>query len=159
LYSEQKVIAFHAVEKILQKSTTRLSWARVFYPYGPYQHEKRLIPLLVNSLKNEIPIHLADISSIYDWVTTRDIGSAISWIINHELPTEIDIGTTIGTTNLELLMKLEEILDITHQQTGHQGHEMGVGEVFVAGKNSPLFTSGWSPGDTLRSGLEWVIEG
>ena len=159
LYAEQKVVAFHAVEKILQKSSTRLSWARVFYPYGPNQHEKRLIPLLVHSLKNKIPVRLADITSIYDWITTRDIGSAISWIIEHELPTEIDIGTSLGTTNLELLIKLEELLNISHQETEYQGHEIGVGEVFVAGKNSPLFVSGWLPGDTLRSGLEWVLEG
>ena len=159
LYAEQKVVAFHAVEKILQKSSTRLSWARVFYPYGPNQHEKRLIPLLVHSLKNKIPVRLADITSIYDWITTRDIGSAISWIIEHELPVEIDIGTSFGFTNLELLMNLEELLHATHQKSAHQGHEIGVGEIFVMGKNSPLFVSGWLPGDTLRSGLEWVLEG
>ena len=158
LYSEQKVAAFHAVKKILQESTTRLTWARLFYPYGPHQHEKRLIPHLVHSLKNEIPIRLADISSVYDWITTRDIASAILWIIEHELPVEIDIGTSFGFTNLELLMNLEELLRATHQKSAHQGHEIGVGEVFVMGKNSPLFVSGWLPGDTLRSGLEWVLE-
>ena len=159
LYSEQKVAAFLAVEKILQKSTTRFTWARLFYPYGPHQHEKRLIPHLIHSLKDRVPIRLADFSSVYDWITTRDIASAILWAIEHELPVEIDIGTSIGTTNLELLITLEELLQATHQLTAHQGHEIGVGEFFVAGKNSPLFVSGWLPGDTLRSGLEWVLEG
>ena len=158
LYSEQKVAAFNNVKKILQETSIRFTWARLFYPYGPHQHEKRLIPHLVHSLKNEIPIRLADVSSVYDWVSTRDIASAISWIIENELPVEIDIGTSIGVTNLELLTTLEELLQIKHQVTAPQGHEIGVGEFFVTGKNSPLLVSGWLPRDTLHSGLEWVLK-
>ena len=158
LYSEQKVAAFQAVKNILQETNTRFTWARLFYPYGPHQHEKRLIPHLIHSLKNEIPIRLADISSVYDWITTRDIASAISWTIEHELPLEIDIGTSIGATNHELLMTLEELLQIKYQVNAGQGHEIGVGEFFVTGKASPLLLSGWLPSDTLLSGLEWVLE-
>lgn len=158
LYSEQKVAAFNAVKKILLETTTRFTWARLFYPYGPHQHEKRLIPHLIHSLKSESPIRLADITSVYDWITTHDIASAISWVIEHELPVEIDIGTSVGVTNLELLVTLEDLLQTNHQVMAHQRHEIGAGEFFVAGKNSPLFVSGWLPRDTLRSGLEWVLE-
>ena len=158
LYSQQKVVAFRAVKKILQDSNTSLPWARPFYPYGPYQHGKRLVPHLVDSIKNKNPIRLADTSSVYDWITTRDVASAISWIIEHKLPVEVDIGTTFGVTNLELLMTLEELLLTKHPVTTQQGHEVGLGEFFVTGKDSPLLVSGWLPRDTLRSGLEWVLE-
>lgn len=158
LYSDQKVSAFNAARKILQETPVRFTWARLFYPYGPHQHEKRLIPYLIHSLKSEIPIRLADVSSVYDWITTRDIASAISWIIEHRLPVEIDIGTSIGITNLELLMTLEDLMQTKHKVTTRQGHEIGAGEFFVTGKNSPLLLSGWLPRDTLRSGLEWVLE-
>jgi len=158
LYSDQKVLAFNAARKILRETPIRFTWARLFYPYGPHQHEKRLIPYLIHSLKTGIPIRLADVSSVYDWITTRDIASAISWIIDHRLPVEIDIGTSIGLTNLELLMTLEDLLQNKHKVTAQQGHEIGAGEFFVTGKNSPLLVSGWLPRDTLRSGLEWVLE-
>ena len=157
LYSQQKVAAFNSIENLFQEADTRLTWARIFYPFGPHQHEKRLIPHLTKSLKNDIPIRLADVSSVYDWITTRDISSAISWMIDHKLPVEVDIGTTIGATNLELLMTLEELLQTKHRVTKQQGHEFGLGEFFVTGKGSPLFMSGWLPKDTLRSGLEWVL--
>ena len=159
LYSQQKVAAFRAVEKTLQGSNTRLTWARLFYPYGPYQHEKRLVPHLIDSIKNKTPIRLADTSSVYDWITTRDVASAISWIIEHKLPIEVDIGTTFGVTNLELLMTLEKLLQAEHRVTTEQEHKMGLGEFFVTGKDTPLLVSGWLPRDTLRSGLEWVLEG
>jgi nucleoside-diphosphate-sugar epimerase len=157
LYAEQKVVAFHRVKELLQESATRLTWARVFYPYGPNQDQKRLIPYLAYSLKNGISIQLADTSSIHDWITTRDISSAISWIINNEVPIEIDIGTSFGFTNLELLSTLEKLLQIKNQTSVKGEHVTGLNEVFVADKNSPLFTSGWAPKDTLTSGLQWVL--
>jgi len=157
LYAEQKVVAFNSVKELLQKSDIRFTWARIFYPYGPNQDQKRLIPYLIRSLKNGEPIVLADTSSIHDWITTRDIASAISWAINNELPTEIDVGTSFGYTNLELLAIVEVLLQTTNQLPAREMHNLGHKEVFVAGKTSPLFTSGWSPTDFLIAGLEWVL--
>lgn len=157
LYAEQKVVAFQAVKEILRESATRLTWARVFYPYGPNQDQKRLIPHLIHSLKSGIPIQLADISSVHDWITTRDISSAISWIINNKVPVEIDIGTSCGVTNRELLTTLENLLQIKNRLPERSEHIFGQNDVFVAGKNSPLFISGWSPKDSLTSGLVWLI--
>ena len=94
---------------------------------------------------------------INDWITTRDIASAISWAIDNELPMEIDVGTSFGFTNLELLVTLEKLLKTTNQMPGLEMHSLGQNEVFVAGKTSPLFTSGWSPRDSLVTGLEWVL--
>jgi nucleoside-diphosphate-sugar epimerase len=83
---------------------------------------------------------------------------AISWILENELPSVIDIGTSVGATNLELLETLEDLLHSKNQLMASQNHEIGVSEVFVAGKGSPLFASGWMPKDTIRSGLEWTLE-
>lgn len=157
LYAEQKVVAFNSVKELLQGSNVRFTWARIFYPYGPYQNQKRLIPHLIHTLKNRDPVLLTDTSSIHDWITTRDIASAISWVIENEVSTEIDIGTSFGFTNLELLMTLKELLQIPNQVHEHGMYNFGLNEVFVAGKNSPLFKSGWLPTDTIGTGLEWVL--
>lgn len=157
LYAQQKVAAFNSAREILQESNLRLTWARIFYPYGPNQDSKRLIPRLISSIKRGESLALADTSSIYDWITTRDIASGISWILNHELPMEIDVGTSFGYTNLELKMLLEELLEINHLEASPKPHNFGLNEVFVVDKNSPLFTSGWSPEDSLRNGLYWVL--
>lgn len=157
LYAEQKVAAYNAVRSILQDTDTRLTWARIFYPYGPNQDRKRLIPHLVLSLKNDETIQLSDISSIHDWITTRDIASAISWIIENDLPIEIDVGTSVGYTNLEILVTLKELLQNTTQNETNQFHLVGLNEVFVVGRNSPLLRSGWLPQDSLDSGLDWIL--
>jgi len=156
-YAEQKVLSFSSVRTILEKSNVKFNWARIFYPYGPYQNCDRLIPFLINSLKDSKPIHLVDKNSIYDWVTTRDIASAISWMISHDLPVEVDVGTSQGFTNLEVLAVLEGILQTKSSLIGGVLHEIKSQENYVAGAESVLFTSGWTPQDSLVTGLEWVV--
>jgi nucleoside-diphosphate-sugar epimerase len=157
LYAKQKVIAFNSVREILSSSTVRLTWARIFHPYGPGQDKKRLIPYMIHTLKNGEQIRLDDTSSVLDWVTTRDIASAISWILHNDTPTEVDIGTTIGFTNVELLKRLEGFLGETIQWTRFLEKSIKKNQVSIIAKDSPLFTSGWCPSDNLDSGMKWIL--
>lgn len=157
LYAEQKVFAFNSAKALLSKSKVRLSWARIFQPYGPGQDRKRLLPYMIDALKNDEQIQLNDTSTVLDWITTRDIASAISWMINNDTPTEVDIGTNFGFTNVELLRHLEGLLGETVQWTRFAKQSSGIGQISLVGKNSPLFESGWLPRDGLDSGLQWVL--
>jgi nucleoside-diphosphate-sugar epimerase len=157
LYAQQKVVAFNSVKEILQDSHVRFTWARVFYPYGPNQNQMRLIPRLFDSIRNAEPITLADTSSVYDWISTRDVALATSWVLSHSLPTELDFGTSFGYTNLEILGVVEKLLRRRSLSSDKDEHQLGLNEVFVADKNSPLFKSGWSPRDSIDSGLKWAL--
>ena len=70
---------------------------------------------------------------------------------------EVDIGTTFGFTNVEILKHLEELLGNTAQWARFATKTSGVNEVSIVGKDSPLFKSGWLPLDNLNIGLEWVL--
>jgi nucleoside-diphosphate-sugar epimerase len=157
LYAQQKVVALNSVRELFRGSNVRFTWARIFYPYGPSQNQKRLIPRLINSLYSGESIALADTSSIYDWITTRDIAHAVSWILANELPEEIDVGTSFGYTNLELLETLEKLLQRTYKFSSPEKHNFGLNEVFLVSKDSPLLRSGWLPKDSLVDGLEWML--
>lgn len=157
LYARQKVLAFNTVKNIFLKSNTRLTWARIFQPYGLDQDKKRLMPYLIDSIKKGKQVTLNDTSSVLDWITTRDIASAISWIIDHDTPVEVDVGTSIGYSNVELLQHLEALL-VHSNQWARIASQPRIGNgVTVAGKASPLFVSGWLPSDSLDTGLEWVL--
>lgn len=157
LYAETKVAAFNSARESLLGSNTRLTWARIFQPYGPNQDRKRLIPYLVDSIKAQRQVELHDITTVLDWISTRDIASAISWIIKTKTPTEVDIGTSYGFTNLQILNNLEELLQGNCKSHNFVKAISDNRQVSVVGKNSPLFQSGWEPMDSLASGLKWVI--
>ena len=157
LYAQQKVDAFNSSRDLMQDSNGRFTWARIFYPYGPNQHHKRLIPSLIRSLTKEEPIILDDITSIYDWISTHDIASAISWVITNDLPAELDVGTSLGFTNLQLLSTLEMLMKTSNTLLGGTNHVLGNGETFVVSEASALLKSGWLPKDSILTGLEWIL--
>jgi hypothetical protein len=103
-------------------------------------------------------IQLRDTSSILDWITTSDIALAISWIIDTDTPTEVDIGTSIGFTNVEFLMNLESLLGHTNQWAQQIRKSTTLKNLSVVGKDSPLFISGWLPKDDLITGLQRVLD-
>ena len=156
-YAKQKVEAFNSVKNTLLNSKIRFTWARIFYPYGPMQNPNRLIPYLIRSIKSGTPVQLNDTSSTLDWISTRDIASAFSWIINSEGPIELDIGTTFGFTNVEILKYLEELLGTTTQWARFASLHSSPKLISVVGENSPLIKSGWVAKDDLNTGLEWVL--
>ena len=158
VYSEQKVVAFNSALNSLFGTTVRLTWARIFQPYGLNQDKARLIPYLIDSIRSSRQVELRDTNSVLDWVTTRDIASAISWIITHDTPTEVDIGTSFGYTNLQLLQKLEVLLGNSNQLARITEQSKIGNSVMQVGKDSPLFVSGWLPNDDIDSGLRWVLE-
>lgn len=157
LYAEQKIVAFNSAKESFLETNTRLTWARIFQPYGPNQDKNRLLPYLIDSLRAGKQLELNDTSSILDWITTRDIASAISWIINHDTATEVDVGTGCGYTNLELLQHLETMLGNSNQWSRIVPQSPFSESVTLVAKDSPLFISGWSPSDSLDTGLNWVL--
>ena len=157
-YGIQKVMAFNCTRELLRDSHVRFTWARVFQPYGPRQDTHRLIPYLVKSLRNDDEVHLIDSLSIHDWITTRDISAAISWTIKHRTPVEIDIGTTMGYTNKEVIEHMALLLNKPLKRMSVLGNSNTAPAKFLVSKTSPLFLTGWVPTDSLNSGLQWVLE-
>jgi len=148
-----------SVRESLRNSGVRLTWARVFQPYGPGQDKKRLVPYLFHSIRQGRDVQISDTSSILDWITTRDIASAISFIVQKSTEVEVDIGTSIGYTNIELLRHIEEILGKTKQWEKLVEQTVGQVSVSLVGKRSPLFVAGWRPNDGLEAGLKWIDTG
>ena len=156
-YAQQKVQAFKMAKGVLQKTNVRFTWARIFYAYGPGQDRSRLLPYMINELRAEREIHLRDTASVLDWVTTRDIARAISFLVQNPTPVEVDIGTTFGYTNLQLLESLQDLLGFHKKSRVNSAKLSKEGHVYVVGEKSPLINLGWAPQDSLTSGLEWVL--
>lgn len=155
IYAAQKVYAFNSIKEIDKKF--RFTWARIFYPYAPNQNPKRLIPYLHSCLINQTQIVLRDSTSKFDWISTRDIALAVAWLVKNDSPIEVDIGTSISHTNIELL---EEICNITHlnyKESMMTNLHITSNEVHAASRQSPLLNMGWKPLDSLNDGLKWVF--
>ena len=157
-YSRQKVQTLQSVKEILRDSKIRMTWARIFYPYGPTQDSNRLIPQMIASIKEEKSFKIFDLNGLRDWISTVDIASAVSWSIDHNLPIEIDIGTSIGYSNSDIYRKLLAIMGKGPDLVDMKANIDESTSMSVVSKESDLFASGWKPTHSLDSGLDWVLK-
>jgi len=161
LYGKKKFETFTDIRNIAEGSGTRFTWARVFQPYGLGQDSERLVPWALAMLSAGQEIIVQNPNSKLDWISTRDIASAISWTISKPLPLEIDIGTGIGTSVLDLLKSIALILGAdTKLIKVESSNEMGlIQKDLIMSNDSPLLIDGWKPNDLLIDGLRWAIQG
>jgi GDP-D-mannose dehydratase len=94
-----------------------------------------------------------------DWISSRDIGRAISWSITHNTPEVFDIGTAIGTTVHQVLAEVANILEVKTQvrHTISASENQNTNQNLIVSLESPLFQSGWLPADSLQTGLKWAL--
>jgi nucleoside-diphosphate-sugar epimerase len=157
LYSEAKSDCYRKLDKLFSNSDSKLNWLRVFQPYGVGQDSLRLIPSAINKFKENKQFILENPHSISDWITSRDIASAVAFCIQIPSQQVIDVGTGVPTTNLELLKLLcwkmgvcDELL-ITYDGVKSPA-------LFLDIEHSVLHNAGWTHEDDLSSGLDWILE-
>jgi nucleoside-diphosphate-sugar epimerase len=158
-YGQKKVETLFNLQELTLAAGARLTWGRVFQPDGLGQDSERLIPWAVERMLAGNDIELQNPFVMLDWISSRDIGRAISWSITHKTPTVIDIGTALGTNVHDLLVEVAKTLGvkpkITYPASGPQGQST-THNLVVSG-DSPIFQSGWLPADTLQTGLKWAL--
>ena len=158
-YGQKKLETLLELQDLTLAVGARLTWGRVFQPYGLGQDSERLIPWAVARMVAGYNIELQNPFKKLDWISSRDIGRAICWSITHNTPAVIDIGTAIGTNVHELLIQVADILEIKAQITypiSASDNEDNSQHLIVSG-DSALFQSGWLPADSLHDGLKWAL--
>lgn len=158
-YGTYKFWTSERLRELADKYSRKITWVRVFQPYGPNQDSARLIPFAASKLAANEIISINNPNTVLDWITSRDVANALAYTVDHNLPEIIDIGTSIGTPVIEMLRKVallvdadpNLILDNSSADTTPDPYEL------VVSKSSPLFKSGWKPQDNLTTGLSWAL--
>jgi len=158
-YGQKKLETLFDLQELTLAADARLTWGRVFQPYGLGQDSERLIPWAVERMVTGIDIELQNPFMKLDWISSRDIGRAISWTITHKTPAVIDIGTALGTNVHELLVEVAKVLGVKPKITYpvSASESQSTNQNLVVSRDSPLFQSGWLPEDTLQTGLKWAL--
>ncbi len=155
LYGAEKLWTSEEMKKISLDYETRFSWARIFQPYGQNQDPNRLIPSAAQNFKTGKKFTTQNSENILDWITSRDVARAVAYILKHELPEMVDIGTSVGTSVGKVLDKVAEQCGVDENYIENTATEDPL--VLVVDRNSPLLAHGWKPKDDLCSGLSWAL--
>ena len=80
--------------------------------YGPYQFQKKLIPLIITNCLDEniLPVY-GDGSNIRDWLYVEDHCNAISLVVDHgEIGQTYNIGGNNEIKNIDIVYQICSIL-------------------------------------------------
>ncbi len=137
--------------------------------YGPFQHEEKLIPLMIsNCLKGEkLPIY-GDGSNIRDWLYVKDHCDALYVVLKNGKKGETyNIGGKNEIKNIEVVTQICNLLDDLYPKKNGGSYsdqisfvEDRLGHDYRYGLNISKIENelGWSPKESFNSGINKTIE-
>lgn len=159
VYGTKKLHTLQKLMKMSEKFSSRLSWARIFQPYGRNQDLARLIPYATRKLVAGQSFEVTNPNLILDWISSRDVASALTFAIKNSMDQVFDVGTSRPISVLEVLQTLAKILNVDSQLLNVDCNAPSSHRLFpvVVSKDSPLLRAKWRPKDDLISGLNWTL--
>lgn len=164
LYALTKLQAEQACTFYAEKYGLRIVTFRLFPPYGPKDHERRLIPYVIKSLLNGNKPRLTTGMQKWDFVYVSDIVEAYFKLlstfnlpIKHEI---FNIGTGNATSVREVVSQINEIVgsDI-EPEWGVVPHRKNEVWFICADIQKTVAFLGWSPKtQILKEGLELTVK-
>ena len=137
--------------------------------YGPFQHEEKLIPLMISScLKGKnLPIY-GDGSNIRDWLYVKDHCDALSLVLEKGRTGETyNIGGKNEIKNIEVVTQICSLLDDRYPKKNGDSYsdqisfvEDRLGHDYRYGLNISKIENelGWRPKESFDSGINKTIE-
>jgi len=171
-YSASKASSDHMVRAYFNTYRIPVIISNCSNNYGPYQFPEKLIPLVINNIKNLRPIPIyGKGENIRDWLYVEDHAEAIDLIFHKgKLGSTYNIGGNNEWKNIDLVRKICNLMD------EFLGREIGTSEKLItfvkdrpghdlryAIDSSKLRNElGWEPRHSFEEGLrktiKWYIE-
>jgi nucleoside-diphosphate-sugar epimerase len=158
LYAASKLAARFQGEQLARNLGLSFAWARLFYLYGPYEDERRLVPAVIRAFLRGQPADITSGRAVRDFLHAADVGRALVAIAESPLTGVVNVGSGAPVTIRTIVETLEKL-------TGQQGLAR-----FGARPDNPTDppyvcadigllrgATRWSPTFDLVSGLEDTI--
>jgi len=156
-------VAKDATRRVLQQfcglNETTFYWGRIFFPYGPGEAEKKLIPSVIKSSMAGGPVLCSHGEQYRDFLFVEDVASAFVSLLGYE-------GAS-GVYNISSgePVKLKDVVGLCLKGLDSRSEaQFGAIPVsasessFLVGDNSRLKKTGWQRKVSLEEGLKRYIE-
>jgi len=157
LYGWCKLALSSVISKFCEEQNLSFAWGRIFYLYGPYENDIRVIPYVINSLLSGKEALCSQAVAKKDYLYTEDVAAALIHLLNIEQHGIFNIGS--GNA-----LPLRELLCLAARLTGRpdllklgalpSANEIPVIEADV----SKLAQTGFLPRYSLEEGLSKTVE-
>ncbi len=157
LYAAAKLSCCLLGHQIASQSGIDFAWGRVFYPYGPQEDERRVIPALIHALGAGQYFPATAGEQVRDYLHVEDVASAFCHLAEKRAAGIFNISSGTPVT-------MRHVLETAATLTG-RAELVKFGAVpyrdweprFICGNNERLKALGWKPRYSLLEGLQQTL--
>ncbi len=137
-----------------EKMNFRLSWTRIFYPYGIGEHPDRLCSFIIRKLINNEKVFLKSPLSTKDYIYIDDIADALLTLVENQFSGTANIGTGKGIAVREIAGLISTILN----KSGLiEENKQDLPIDYTVADITKLKSLGWSQKISIKEGLSCLI--
>ena len=158
LYAASKLSFQMLAEQVCIQTGMRFAYGRIFYPYGPQEDVRRLIPsAIIKLLKNEVFLASPG-EQVRDYLHVTDVARAFLRLAEKQGTGVFNICPSQPVTIKNILELIGELMKkndlLLYGVLPYREWE----PMYIVGNNNKLKAIGWKPSIDLRSGLHDTIK-
>ncbi len=137
-----------------------LAWGRIFFPYGPHEQPRRLVPSVIQGLLRQEPVRCSHGNQYRDFLHVEDCAEAFAALLETTVEGPVNVGSGQPRTIKEVVRTLVELIP------GSERVPLEFGAVTTPPDDPPLLSAdvrrllnevGWTPRIELKDGLARTI--
>jgi nucleoside-diphosphate-sugar epimerase len=153
LYGISKDSTRRILELVVKKYGVSMSWARIFFPYGPGEASQRLIPSLFKAFKGDVLPFGVNASSYRDLLHVEDAAKAVLVCVQSDFFGSVNICSGIPVQISKVVDAIAQITNCNSEiilKIVPKNREINS---FLVGENKKLQILGWKQEIMLDHGL------
>lgn len=157
LYAASKLAVKEVLEQIANLTQMEVAWLRLFYQYGSFDDERRVIPSIICSLLRGQTAKLTLGEQIRDFLHVEDVATAVWAVAKSQESGVFNIASGKPVSVREVAMTIGSLLDRTDSIALGALPYSPSDPMFVCANNHRLIETGWMPHYSLKQGLQETI--
>lgn len=159
-YGVCKKSLFEILNKFSEQSSLNYSWARIFFVYGPFENNSRLIPYTINSLLSKKNVYCSNPYQIRDFIYVEDAALILTDLIFSDYNGAINIGSGEPyyikdiVHQISNLLNSSDLIDINPTNFKNEQYPFVVSNTTLL-KENLNFTPVYNITEGLSKTIEW----
>ena len=134
------------------------AWGRIFFLYGPFEHENRLIPYVIKSLINDIPAECTDGHQVRDFLHVEDVADAFAALLDSDIQGPVNIASGEPVSIRHIVEKTGALIGKPGLiRLGARSSPVDEPQLILADTNRLKREMHWNPKHDLKTGLASTI--
>ncbi|MBC8074567.1 MAG: NAD(P)-dependent oxidoreductase [Chloroflexales bacterium] len=157
IYAASKLALSFIAAQIAATAGVSFAWARLFYLYGPYEDERRMVPALLRSLLRSQPFPASSGEQVRDYLHVEDVAAGLCTLAAQKAAGVYNVSSGEPVA-------VRHLMETAASVVGKAGLiQFGVlpprqwDPPFICGDSRKLQALGWQPRYSLRRGLAQTV--